>query len=159
LKTEDPEEFAKSKPNRNAISKIYVSRSIERGLRTGDVVVFYRTKSDVAPAYYTAVATTLGIVQDVITGIRSKSDFIALCRKRSVFSDAELAEQWDYKPTNRPFLVNFLYAYSLPKRPNLRSLIDAGIISAAPRGFEPLSDDAFTRLLEISDADKRLIVD
>jgi hypothetical protein len=159
LNTESPEDFVENKPNRNAISKVYVSRSYERGLRPGDVIVFYRTGSGTAPAHYTSVATTLGVVQDVITNIPNKSAFINACRKRSVFSDQELGKHWDYKPNNRPFIVNFLYTHSFPSRPNLKQLKDAQVIVGAPRGFEALTDASFNKLLELADADTRLVVD
>jgi hypothetical protein len=159
LRTESPEDFVDNRPNRNAISKVYISRSIERGLRTGDLIVFYRTGSEAAPAHHTAVATTIGIVQEVVTSIPDLATFVALCRKRSVFSDAELAEQWNYTPRNRPFIVNFLYVYSLPKRPNLGTLKDEKIITDAPRGFARLTDAAFNHLLNISNANERFVVD
>jgi predicted nucleic acid-binding protein len=159
LNTESLENFVENKPNRNAISKVYVSRSYERNLQSGDLIVFYRTGSGTAPAHYTSVATTLGVVQDVITNIPNKATFINACRKRSVFSDKQLEEHWDFKPNNRPFIVNFLYVHSFPKRPNLNQLKVAHVIAAAPRGFEPLTDASFNKLLELSSADKRLIVD
>ena len=158
LRTENPKNFIENKPNRNAISKVYISRSIERNLNSGDIIVFYRTKSG-GPAYYTSVTTTIGVVQQVFTNISSLEQFIKLCRKRSVFSDNELAEWWNYNPQNRPFIGNFLYVYSFPKRLNLSSLKNLGIIEVAPRGFEPLSDDAFTKLLENSNVKRRFIVD
>lgn len=158
LKTEDPQHFIDNKPNRNAISKVYISRSIERDLRTGDIIVFYRTKSATGPAQYTSVATTLGVVQDVITDIPGADRFIQLCRKRSVFTDQELLRYWNYSPANRPFIVNFLYIYSLPVRPTLKQLRESHIIAEAPRGFERLTDEAFLKLMEISSADKRLVV-
>lgn len=156
LNTESPYDFVENKPNRNALSKVYISRSYERGLRTGDIIVFYRTKSDDGPAWYTSVATTIGVVQDVITDIPSLNAFLAVCRKRSVFTDANLQEHWDRSPGNRPFVVNFLFIYSLPKRPNLKQLSAIGI--AAPRGFELISDKSFDKLLEVSNADTRFIV-
>lgn len=158
LNTESPKDFVENRPNRNALGKVYISRSIERGLRAGDVVVFYRTKSPDGPAWYTSVATSIGVVQDVVTAIPDLSMFLAACRKRSVFSDEELAHHWNYKPSNRPFVVDFLFVYSLPRRPNFRELKEAGVLEKAPRGFEPLSNAAFTRLLEISNADARFVV-
>jgi hypothetical protein len=146
------------KPHRNALSKVYISRSIERRLNSGDAVVFYRTQSG-GPAHYTSVATTIGIVENVIDSIPSLENFIALCRKRSVFTDAQLADHWNFKPNSRPFVVNFLYAYSLPSRPNLKALRDHGVLVDAPRGFESLSNDAFTTLLRISNANAGLVVD
>ena len=158
LKTESPFDFVESKPNRNAISKVYISRSIERDLKAGDIIVFYRTKTD-KPAYYSSVATTIGVVQQVFTDISSLKQFIDRCRKRSVFTNSELAEHWNYNRRNRPFVVNFVYVYSFPKRPNLKQLMELEIIAEAPRGFEPIGDNEFQRLLEAADADQRFIVD
>ena len=76
-----------------------------------------------------------------------------------MFSDKELGGHWDYNPRNRPFVVNFLYVHSFPKRPNLAQIKDARVIRGAPRGFEPLGDESFNRLMELTDADARLIVD
>lgn len=158
LNTESPDEFVENRPNRNAIRKVYISRSIRRDLHAGDIIVFYRTMSR-WPAHYTAVATTLGVVEKVVLDISSLSQFIELCRKRSVFSDKDLAEQWNYKPMYRPFVVNFLYVYSFPKRLTLAELKERGIITDAPRGFEPMTNEAFQSLMEASNAESRLIVD
>jgi predicted nucleic acid-binding protein len=159
LRTESPNDFVENRPNRNAISKVYISRSIERNLKTGDIVVFYRTQSG-GKAYYTSVVTTVGIVQNVVKNIVSLEQFIRLCRKRSVFSDQELVEWWNLKPRSRPFIVNFLYVLSLPKRLNRKALLDLQIIDETPlRGFAQLTDEAFQKLMENSNADQRLIVD
>ena len=159
LRNEDPENYEGNKPNRNALRKVYISRSIRRDMKPGDIIVFYRTKTPGTMAYYTSVATTLGIVERVVTSIPSLEDFIQLCRKRSVFSDADLAKHWDHNTRQRPFMINFLHTYSLPKRPNLEALLTEGIITEPPRGFELLSDQSFTKLLEISNANQSLIVD
>jgi hypothetical protein len=158
LNTETPEDFLDNKSNRNAISKVYISRSIERGLIAGDLIVFYRTSSGNSPAHYTSVATTIGVVQNVFTNIGSLAEFIAVCRKRSVFTDTQLAGYWNRTPQNRPFVVNFLYVYSLPKRPNLSQMKEARIIATHPRGFEPISDAGFQSLLGLANADQRFIV-
>ena len=157
LRTESPKDYVENRPNRNAISKVYISRSIERNLSAGDVIVFYRTQYN-GPAFYTSVATTIGVVQSVILNIKSLEEFIQLCRKRSVFTDDELALHWNHNPRNHPFVVNFLYTYSFPRRLNLEKLLELGIIKQAPRGFEPLSDIGFQKLLENSDADQRLVI-
>jgi predicted nucleic acid-binding protein len=158
LKTESPDDFVENRPNRNALRKVYISRSIRRDMTAGDIIVFYRTASG-GPAHHTSVATTLGIVESVVTGITTEAEFISLCRKRSVFADEELKKHWNWNRSNRPFVVNFLYSYSLPKRPNLATLKEAGIIADAPRGFDEISDEAFLKLLEISNANKYLIID
>jgi predicted nucleic acid-binding protein len=158
LRTEAPEDFEDNRANRNALRKVYISRSLRSDMEPGDIITFYRTASGGA-AYYTSVATTLGLVESVVKNIRSEADFIALCRKRSVFSDVKLKEYWNYKPYNRPFVVNFLFTHSFPKRPNLMALKENNIIQEAPRGFDEISDEAFWRLIEISHANKNLIID
>ena len=157
LSTESPEDFVDNKPNRNAISKVYVSRSIERNLASGDVIVFYRTKYR-GSGYHTSVATTIGVVQEVFDRIPNLESFLLACRKRSVFSDEDLTKHWEYQRYNRPFVVNFLQVYSFPKRPNLRKLMEHGILQEAPRGFERMSDGAFSKLMEISNADTHFVV-
>ncbi len=158
LRTESPEDFEDNRSNRNALRKVYISRSLRSDMATGDIVVFYRTASG-GSAHYTSVATTLGIIESVVKGIPSEDEFVALCRKRSVFSDEKLKEHWNWKPRNRPFVVNFLFAHSLPKRPTFAALKEHNIIKEAPRGFDELSDGAFKRLVEISYANKNLIID
>ncbi len=157
LTTESPIDFQENQPHRNALSKVYISRSINRNLTSGDIIVFYRTGG-----YHKSVVTTIGIVESVIDGLRSEDEFVLKCRKRSVFSDAELKEHWNHNQCNRPFIVNFLYAYSLPKRPNLAKLIELGVVAgvdSAPRGFEPISKEQFYKIIQESQSDESIIVD
>lgn len=158
LNTESPKDYIENRPNRNAIKKVYISRSIERSMKSGDIIIFYRTK-DGGSGYYTSVTTTIGVVTRVTDGIPSFEKFVELCRRRSVFDDAELAKHWNYKPNYKPFVVDFLYICSFPSRLNLKNLLELGIISQAPRGFELLNNNAFMKLMEHSNADQRLIVD
>ena len=156
LQTESPLDFVENEPSRNAISKVYVSKSLNRDLRTGDILIFYRTGG-----YYKSVVTTLGIVENTYTSIKDQHHFINLCRKRSVFTDEELKQQWMAYPTNRPFVVNFLYSYSFPKRINLKRLIELGVvrdIESAPRGFDKISDESFCKIIKETDSNEDIIV-
>lgn len=157
LKTESKENFIENEPHRNAISKVYISRSIEKGLSCGDIIIFYRTGG-----IYKSVVTTIGIVEKVILDIKNENDFINKCRKRSIFTDADLKKHWNYKKTIRPFIVNFLYTYSFPKRITLKNLIDLGIIKdpeSAPRGFKKISAAQFNLIIKETNSDARFIVD
>ncbi len=157
LNTESPADFVEHEPYRNAIRKVYASRSHFKDVRSGDTLVFYRTGG-----YYKSVVTTLGIVEAAHHYLSSESQFVGVCRQRSVFSDLELWQQWRYSPTNRPFVVNFLYAYSFPKRPNMEALIKHGVIEnveSAPRGFEQITRQQFEIIVQLSETDSRIIVD
>jgi len=157
LRTESPMDFVENEPHRNAISKVYVSWSIERNLDPGDVIVFYRTGG-----YYKSVVTTIGVAESVIDNISNEEEFIRLCRKRSVFPDEELSKHWNRYPRNRPFIVNFLYVYSFPKRINMKRLIEIGVISSvdnAPRGFTQISVRNLRDILRECDVDESIVVD
>lgn len=155
LKTESPENYVENEPFRNAISKVYISRSIERDLSPGDVIIFYRTGG-----YYKGVVTTIGVVESVVTDIKDEQHFINLCKKRSVFTDQELAKHWNYSKY-RPFIVNFLYVSSFTKRPNLQRLIELGVISdikSVPRGFTKISRKNFDDIIREAEVDESIIV-
>jgi predicted nucleic acid-binding protein len=157
LKNESPQNYVENAPHRNAIQKVYISRSIYRDLMPGDVIIFYRTGGK-----YRGVISTIGIVESIITDINNENEFISLCRKRSVFSDKSLSEHWNYNKWSRPFIVNFLYLYSFPKRPNLDMLIKLGIIAdihSAPRGFEQIKKEQFETILEVSGSNESFIID
>jgi len=157
LRTESPMNYVENEPHRNAISKVYISRSIERNLKSGDVIIFYRTGG-----YYKSVVTTAGIVEKIIDNIPTEQDFIRLCRKRSVFTDKELSKQWNLYRTMRPFIVNFLYVYSFPNRINLQRLIEIEVIPSvndAPRGFTPVSVKNLKDILQECQVDESIVVD
>jgi hypothetical protein len=157
LKTESPGDFIDNEPHRNAISKVFISRSLEKGLDVGDLIIFYRTGG-----YYQAVISTIGIVEKVIIDIKDEEDFISKCRKRSIFTDEELKEHWNFEKAMRPFIVNFLYAYSFPKRIILKDLIDLGIIkniASAPRGFTKITTNQFNIIMRETKTDESIVVD
>ena len=157
LRNESPMDFVENEPHRNAISKVYISRSIERDIHSGDVLIFYRTGG-----YYKSVVTTIGIAEGTVDNIESESEFVQLCRKRSVFTDEDLIKHWNYNKRSRPFIVNFLYVYSLPKRINMKRLIEIGVIASvsdAPRGFEPINSRNLKAILQECEADESIVVD
>lgn len=162
LNNERTEEYQDNKPHMNSITKVYISRSINRDLNRGDNIIFYRTKTPNSNALYSSVITTIGIVMNVYDNIKSLEEFKEICRKKSVMSEHELEEFWYYPSKLKPFVVEFLYAYPLPTpKINLYRLIKEGIISNidnVPRGFELLSKDKFNKILEISRADESYIV-
>ena len=148
LRTESPINFTENEPHRNALSKVYISRSYVRNLKAGDIVIFYRTGG-----IYHGVSTTYGIVESVIDNIPNETTFIQSCRKRSVFTDEQLKDHWNYRKNDKPFIVNFIYAYSFRKRPNLKWLNENGIIPDIldmPRGFREITREKFLKIANYS---------
>jgi hypothetical protein len=156
LNTESPEEYKDNEPHRNALSKVYISHSYERNLAPGDIILFYRTGGK-----YIGVATTLGIVEKVHNNIESPEALFEICRKKTFFTRDQLLEFWDRYNQSKPFVVEFLYSYSLPKRPNLAKLVELGIISdimSVPRGFSKITLEQLYLILNESKSDESLIV-
>ena len=148
LKTESAERFKENAPHRNAISKSYIAHSHERNLQTGDIIVFYMTGG-----IYKGVATTIGVVENVINPVSSFEELKKICRKRTPISEEGLKEFWDKYKSNKPFVVHFLYAYSFKRRPNLLKLVELGVVPSVnevPRGFSKISWDVFIKLVKDS---------
>lgn len=164
LTTESPYDFIESQPHRNAISKVYISRSIERNINKGDIIVFYRTAAHDRSAYYSSVITTIAIAEGKIVNIRDENDFILKCRKRSIFTDEELKNYWNWNPRFRPFIINFLYTHSFPtgKRVNRQRLLELGVITGGQdelRGLKRISKEQFELILKETNTNESLIID
>ena len=163
LRTESPQDFVENEPHRNAISKIYISRSIQRGITRGDVLIFYRTGTEGQPALYTSVITTIAIVEEKLDNIRSEEEFLRKARKRSIFTDEYLSEFWRYNPSYRPFLIRFLSAYSfkLGQRLNRERLLDMGILTGEKnelRGLKEITSKQFCQILKEAQVNECFIV-
>lgn len=158
LNNESPQDYIENEPHRNALKKVYISRSYTRDLKPGDIILFYRTGGR-----FVGVLSTIGVVENVILNISNEEDFIRLCRKRSVFDDNELKKWWNYNRYSRPFIVNFLYVDSFPKpKINLDKLIELGIIKSindVPRGFVQIEKTKFEEFLKEAKANESYIVD
>ncbi len=163
LRTESPLDYVENEPYRNALSKVYISRSIHRNIKRGDVIIFYRTASLGKSAYYTSVITTIGIIEEKIDNIKSEANFIEKARKRSIFTEERLKDFWNYNSYNRPFLIKFLSAYSfqLGNRINRQKLLDLGILTgerAEMRGLKQITNEQFQIILREAKVDERVIV-
>jgi predicted nucleic acid-binding protein len=157
LTNESPLNFVENGPHRNALSKVYISRSWFKALEKGDIIIFYRTGG-----FYKSVITTIGLVENVELNISNEDEFISKCRKRSIFTDDQLRVYWNKMPTYRPFIVNFMYIYTFPIKINMAKLIELEIIKdvdSAPRGFTQLSHKQFETILKETNTDESFIVD
>jgi hypothetical protein len=164
LTTESPYDFVENQPHRNAISKVYISRSIDREINKGDIIVFYRTAAKDRSAYYSSVITTIAIAEGKIDNINDANDFVLKCRKRSIFTDDGLKEFWNWNPRNRPFIINFLYTHSFPtgKRVNRQRLLELGVITGDKdelRGLKKITKEQFELILRETGTNESLIVD
>ena len=155
LRTESPDNFKENQPHRNAILKTYISRSLNRNINKGDIILFYRTAEEGKPAKYSALITTIGIVQEVIDNFTNEIDFIFKAGKRSVFNNEELKKWWNHNPQITPFLINFLHVYSLTteQRSKLirKRLLELGILTGEDnelRGLKEITIENFKTIIK-----------
>lgn len=136
----------------NSIHKIYVcSMSGVENLRYGDILVLYRTAESGKGAEYSAVATSICIVEDV----KEQSDFLSFdefykyASQYSVFDKNDLM-YWYRKGGLKA--IKFTYNVALTKRVVRHDLIEKiGLSRNIYWGFFELTDDEF---LKIADAGK-----
>lgn len=143
----------------NSIHKIYICNMRQvMELQRGDIIIIYRMKDPSGAAEYTAVATSLCVVEGVHTIDRYKNEqeFIHECAKFSVFDDVEL--QKIYRERKYTYIVNFTYNVALPKRPIRQKLADEVGLSRSDRwSCLELSDAQFENLLQISEVNPKFI--
>lgn len=144
----------------NSISKIYLTAmSGILNLRSGDLLVIYRTKDLNKIATYSSVATSICTVIEVknINEFNNFDEFYAYCKNESVFSNEELTRFWSNK--KYPYIVKLLYNVAFPKRIIRKELLDFGIDGSSYWGFMELTDLQFNRIIEGSMINESFIID
>lgn len=151
---EDVNKYTENEPHRNRISKVYISHALDRNLKSGDLLIIYRM-GETTPKKYSSTITTICIVENVQNNFNSFEDFFEACNRRTMIPKNDLETQWWNKfPKNRPFVINFLYAHSLPTpKPTLDDLNKLGIIPDIlnmPRGFIKITNEQFNDLIKFA---------
>ena len=151
---EDKNKYIENKPYRNRISKVYISHSQDRKLNSGDIIIIYRM-GETIPKKYSSTITTICIVESVINNFKTFDEFYTVCNRRTVIPKEELKTNWWNKyPQNKPFVVNFLFAHSLPTpKPTLDDLNRIGVIPDIlnmPRGFMKITNEQFNKLINFA---------
>jgi hypothetical protein len=148
---EDKAKYTENEPHRNRISKVYISHSPDRTLKSGDIVLIYRI-GETLPKKYSSTVTTICIVESVKTNFKNFDEFYNSCNRRTMIPKEDLKVKWWNKfPNYRPFVINILYAHSLPTpKPTLNDLIDLKIFASPmslPKGFTKLTNGQFKDLI------------
>lgn len=151
---EDKTKYTENEPHRNRISKVYISHSQDRQLKSGDLIIIYRM-GETTPKKYSSTVTSICIVENIQNNFSSFEDFFNACNRRTMISREDLKTKWwDKNPKNRPFVVNFLYAHSLPTpKPTLDDLNRLGVIPDIlnmPRGFIKITNAQFNVLIKFA---------
>ena len=128
-------------------------------LKTGDTLVIYRTAPDGKSAEYSAVATSICVVEEVknINDFRTLDDFLKYTLSYSIFSEKELTEFFKYK--KYPVIIRFTYNIALNKRIIRKSLIeDIGIERNQYWGFIKLTEQQYRNILSRGEISENLAI-
>lgn len=143
----------------NSIEKIYLSAANISNYKRGDTVVIYRTAELGKAAEYSAVATSICVVEEIknINDFSTYEEFYNYCRKHSVFTDTELSDFW--KTKKYKYLIKMLYNVALNKRPIRKQLIeDVGLVRGDRWVSVNLTDEQFEKILELGEVDESFII-
>ena len=95
------------------------------------------------------------IVENVKDNFKDFEDFFNSCNRRTMISKLDLKTKWwDKFPKYKPFVINFLYAHSLPTpKPTLGDLIKLKIFAdpmSLTKGFTKLTNEQFNDLINFA---------
>lgn len=159
LKNEDPQAIIKDVSHTNSIHKVYICKLYGANLlKCGDVIVIYRTGDNVSPAWYSAVATSICVIQEVVllSSFKVVEDFLSYCLPFSVFTEEELRKF--YREAKYPYILRFSYNYALPKRLNRATLVTQCGMVDDRWGCTALTEKQFSHILELSEANENIII-
>lgn len=151
---EDKTLYQENEPHRNRIGKVYISHSPQRNLKSGDIFLVYRI-GETDPKVHSSTITSICIVESIKTDFEDFEDFFISCNRRTLIKKEDLLNKWwNKKGDYKPFIINFLYAFSFPTpKPTLKNLIDIGILenpSSLGVGFYKLDDEQFKKIVKFA---------
>lgn len=142
----------------NSIHKVYVCTMDQvENLKYGDIVVLYRTAETGRSAEYSAVATSICVVEDVKkqSEFDSFDDFYRYVSKYSVFDEDDL-RYWYNKGGCKA--IKMTYNGALKKRIVRHDLIgQIGLERNQYWGFFELTDEEFNLIAQKGEVDKILV--
>jgi rRNA-processing protein FCF1 len=131
----------------NTIKKAYLTHSRIKKMRTGDIILFYRSQDQ-------SEITSLGIIESVYTRIQNPNKIIRLVGKRSVYTKEEI-EEFANKPTT---VILFLHHFHLKNPLHLDELKEMGVLAGAPQTAVEIDNNSYNKIKTRGGIDERFIV-
>lgn len=142
----------------NSIHKIYVCTMKVDILKYGDIVVLYRTAEIGKNAEYSAVATSICLVEEVKMKdeFESFDEFFSYANQYSVFDRDDLHYWYNRGNCNA---IKLTYNAALKKRIVRHDLIEkVGLERNMYWGFFPISDDQFDKIIICGEVNSNIIL-
>lgn len=132
----------------NTIKKAYLCHSKIRNISKGDILLFYRSKDGLG-------LTSLGIVENVFSGIFNKDDIIRYVGKRTVYSVDEI-DQISKKST---LVLLFNWNFHFKKSINLKLLKELSILTGSPQSITGINHEKYLIIKKAGEIDERFTID
>lgn len=131
----------------NTIKKAYLCYSKIRGMKEGDILLFYRS-------WDIKGITSLGIVERVYENVTDPDEIISYVGKRSVYSRQEI-ENIAKKPTK---IILFWWVMHFKEPLRYNQLLNSGILKGPPRTITKISHNQYLKIKEVAKLDDRYTV-
>ncbi|OQX21153.1 MAG: hypothetical protein BWK75_03820 [Candidatus Altiarchaeales archaeon A3] len=119
----------------NTIKKAYLCHSKTKGLKEGDILLFYRS-NDISEL------TSLGVVEKVYENVTNLNQIVSYVGKRSVYSREEI-EEISKKPT-KAILFRWHLHFDNPIK--YKNLLDYQILKGPPQTIIKISHDNYLKI-------------
>lgn len=143
----------------NSIHKIYLCKmqDVDK-LKPGDILVIYRTKEGSASAYYSSVATSICVVEEIKKpkDFKNLNEFIKYSNAYSIFDEATLRK---YYHTPGAVVIKMTYNTAFNHRLINKELVEEVGLSPSYWGFFKLTDEQFNDIIARGQIDESLIID
>lgn len=143
----------------NSISKTYIcAMDGVRDLHPKDSLVIYRTSDGQGPAEYRSVATSICVVEEIVTkdNFTDLDEYLAYTKSLSVLNDRELTQWWN---RTELYVIKMLYSAAFTQKVIRKTLADdIGLDRNAYWGFLSLSREQFLNITNLGGVDGRLVI-
>lgn len=147
----------------NSIHKIYIAAMEGLGaVKPGDLLLIYRMKTPGKKAWYTSVATSLCVVEEVRNRneFSNFQEFIQYCKDYSIFTERELEYYWTRNRKLQVYVFKMTYNIALRRRLNQQRLVEeVGLDKDKYWGYFQLSEQEYEKIIIKGDVYESLIID
>lgn len=155
----DKDSLIKDVSHTNSIHKIYLCKMNDVDqLKHGDIIIIYRTKEELKPAYYTSVATSICVVEEIKKpcDFDNLEEFIQYTNFYSIFDKGTLSYFYNEKKT---VVIKMTYNVAFNHRITNKDLVEGVKLNPKYWGFFKLTDEQFNDIIKRGKIDDSLIID
>lgn len=143
----------------NSIHKTYVARMQGLAdLNVGDLLVIYRTKDSGKNAWYSSVATSICVVEDIKhqSEFSNFNDFFRFASKYSIFDRSDM-NYWYNKGSC--YVIQMTYNTALRRRITRQKLVEEiGISADKYSGFLELTEQQFKDIIKKGEINESIVI-